>query len=150
MCSVLENGQIPGASGGSHDPLALILAVRSEARQTPSSSAEREDLVQETLLRVWQRLVTRGEASPPRALIRTVISRTRIYGWLKARSAGKMEAVQTESPDPSLLETAAGEELRGLVRSAIEHLIHAQRVVVKHVVHEGKTFRAVSEIQRVP
>src|SRR5262249_38778898 len=100
----------------------LIRAVRRAVSFEPPPAADREDLVQETLLRLWKRLATRGELGPASGLIRTIVRRLRIDGWRRRREAEEASEDEPRSREPSPLDDAGWNELREIVRSAVEEL----------------------------
>lgn len=127
----------------------LILQARRAALLTAASHEEQEDLVQETLIRVWQRQVERGGSRPSAGLIRTALRRVRIDWWRKRRPRedGRAEARSADGSAP--LEQATRNELRGQIRRAVASLPQAQREVVHMRYFEDKSFREIAALQGV-
>lgn len=125
-----------------------VMEAERAANGARATSADRDDLVQETLLRVWERLRTRGETGVPRGLIRTVLRRLRIDAWRRRRESGPVsEALPAAGRSP--LDEAAWSELRAVVRAAIADLPAAQREAVRMRFYEGRPFREIAAVQGV-
>jgi RNA polymerase sigma-70 factor (ECF subfamily) len=130
------------------DPARLLSEAQRTARRLPEQPADLDDLVQETVLRVWQRMQERGETGVPGALIRTTLRRLRIDRWRRKRPGpgGETAAVTDRSP----LNDAALAELRATLRRAVARLPETQREVVRLRVYEGLKFKEIATMQQVP
>ncbi|HET6203211.1 MAG TPA: sigma-70 family RNA polymerase sigma factor [Planctomycetota bacterium] len=137
-----------GASGEDAD--RLVRGVERAVAFEPPTAGDRDDLVQETLLRLWKRLAVRRETDPPSELIRTVVRRIRIDWWRRRREIEGVSGDEIPGREPSPLDDAEWNELRGLVRSAIDGLPEPQREVVRLVFYEKRTFKEVACLQGVP
>ncbi len=127
----------------------LKVEVERIAKRGGVAAADRDDVVQETLLRVWLRLHEQGESGrAPRNLIHTVMRRIKIDRW-------RRRAPESSLPDESIgsahtpLDDVAWSELRDLIRTAIDALPDAQREVVRLRFYDGKPFKEIAIIQGV-
>ncbi len=131
------------------DESELIANVRRAANRAAANAADREDLAQETLLRVWQRdpaQVSGRDVSAARGLIRTILRRLRIDLWRRRRPLALARPGDTASPRDRI----AMDELRDLVRHAEEQLPPAEREAVHLRYRNGMSFQAIANAQGVP
>ena len=129
---------------------ALLREVERSAREVRVSDRERLDLVQETLLRVWERIQVEGGQRPTSALVRTVLRRLKIDRWRRERPVD-MEALPERAdgaPEPPQL--IEDRELAGLLRQRVAALPPSHREVVRLRMEEGLPFRQIAEQQGVP
>ena len=130
------------------DPAQLLTEARAAAARVGDQVADRDDLVQETLLRVWRRMQARGESAAPGALIRTTLRNVRIDRWRRQRRmTGEVPAL---AGDRGPLDDVATAELRGLLRRAMATLPEPQREVVRLRIYEHMKFREIAVMQNVP
>lgn len=140
------------------DASDLIANVRRAANRAVTNAADREDLAQETLLRVCQRDRTAldgGATSGVRGLVRTIIRRLRIDLWRRGRRLRPASDPQATDVliDQRVVrppDAVGSEERRDLVRSVVEQLPRAQREAVWLRYYEGMTFQAIAHAQGVP
>lgn len=111
----------------------------------------REDVVQETLLRVWARLEERGETGRATALIRTVVRRIKIDLWRRRETATQKSELARREPDSTQpIDDAEMGQLTTRMRMAVAGLPGPQRDVVRMRVVEGRTFAEIAARQKVP
>ena len=130
------------------DPAQLLSEAQRTARRLPEQTADLDDLVQETVLRVWQRMQARGESGVPVALIRTTLRRLRIDRWRRKRPEAGGEGATSRGRGP--LDEASVAELRSLLRHAVARLPETQREVVRLRIYEGRKFKEIAAMQQVP
>ena len=132
----------------------LLLVARRCAGRTGGGRDEREDLVQETVLRVWRRERERPRRGGLVGLVRTTLAgllidrRRRCRNPAPRRAAELLDEPAAERLTP--LDDAAWNELRERVRLAIEGLPAPQREVVRLRYYEGLTFKQTADRQDVP
>ncbi|MDA1264892.1 MAG: sigma factor [Planctomycetota bacterium] len=73
---------------------ALLKEVERSANEVCVDHSERQDLVQEALVRVWERLASEGGLRPTNALVRTVLRRLKIDHWRRGARAGRARAAR--------------------------------------------------------
>jgi len=129
--------------------LRWILDVERAVEAERPTRNRRDDLVQETMLRVWSRLRVTGDVDRPRGLIRTVLRHLRVD---RLRAPTQPESLETEvdGRESTPLDAAALTELRQLVRNAIDQLPTTQRDVVRQRIYDGRSFREIAVAQDVP
>lgn len=131
------------------DESEVIANVSRAASRSVPNAADREDLAQETLLRVWQRdpaQLDGRDISAVRGLIRTILRRLRIDLWRRRRPPSFTRSDEATSPP----EAIAKDELHALVRHAVEQLPSAQQEAVLLRYRDGMSFRAIAEAQGIP
>lgn len=130
------------------DPAQLLTEAQLAALRVPDQAADVDDLVQETLLRVWQRMQARGETGVPGGLIRITLKRLRIDWWRKRR---RLTTAQTDGASAhGPLDEVAVAELRAALRRALNRLPEVQREVVRLRIYEGRKFKEIAAMQQVP
>ena len=124
------------------------LRVGSATRDLPAS--DRDDVVQEVLLRLW-RLHREGDwPMAPGRFIRTVVRRLVTDRWRsRSRSRGPSPD-EPEDPGRTPADSTALHELRGRLHRAIEALPEPQSRVVRMRLLEGRTYRSIAVAEGVP
>ncbi|MAG57837.1 MAG: hypothetical protein CMJ83_16255 [Planctomycetes bacterium] len=121
----------------------LLLDTEASARAEGLRDDERQDLVQEALLRLLPDL----DARPAAGLIRIVLRRLAIDGWRRRRETVLEDDVAGQDFDPHHeLERA---ELRKQIRRCVDRLPEAQRQVVLWRLEEGVSFKEIARRQGV-
>ena len=133
------------------DPVAQWISdARRAVERTPAPEDERDDLVQETLLKLWTHLREGGRPRSTSGLIRATVRHLRIDRWRRRRLEPRTTTDDHAGPDATTFDAAAREELRARVRREVDRLPDAQRDVVRMHVFEGKTFKEIAARQGVP
>ena len=132
---------------------AILREVERSAREVRVDPRERRDLVQEALLRVWERIEAEGGRRPTSGLVRTVLRRLAIDGWRQVRSREpgvEARGLEARGREPEPDDAAATRELVVLLRRRVAALPAVQREVVCMRVEEGLPFREIARRQDVP
>ena len=129
---------------------ALAKEVERSANLVRVDQSERQDLVQEALLRVWERLESEGGLRPANALVRTVLRRLKIDHWRKARVRVELEPHEPAGPGPGPSQVLEERELAATLRRHVRALPEEQQEVVRLRIEDGLTFREIAERQGVP
>ena len=129
---------------------ALLREVERSAREVRVDEREHPDLVQEALLRVWERVEAEGGERPTSALVRTVLRRLKIDRWRRDRTVDLGAPPDPPAPSPEPHEELEGRELVQLLRRRVAALPESQQEVVRMRVEEGIPFREIAARQGVP
>lgn len=128
---------------------ALLREVERTASAVRVDERDRPDLVQETLLRVWERVRQEDGHRPTSALVRTVMKRLRIDLWRRRREQeGEMPERAEERPSP--LEHLESSELSARMMRMVADLPENQRQVVQWRLEEELSFKEIADRQGVP
>lgn len=123
--------------------------ARRHAVECGVAPQDREDLVQETLARVWKRQRADREAGGSlTALVRKTLAAI-VVDW-RRRGRTHAELVDEPRTTRSGLDFAQMDERRRAVHRAIEALPAAQREVVHLRYFEGLKFRQIAEREGIP
>lgn len=137
-----ETTSAPAATG-------LVASVRRIVAASRAHPADRDDLVQETLLRVWPRVAAEDEGGRAGGLLRTTLERLRIDAWRRRRRAeASMPSTPASTTAPH--DELAHRERRTALRAAIARLPDAQRDVVRMRVEQGMKFREIATALDAP
>lgn len=131
---------------------SLILEAMRQAQRARSRGADRDDLVQETLVRLFEHSKKdpgRAELRQPSGLIRAILNRVRIDWWRKQKRVELLPSPSSPCDDADPFDQAAWVELRQQIREAVENLPPPQREVVCLRYYDGKTFREIAQLQGV-
>ncbi len=133
-----------------------ILPLKNElyrlALRITLDRSEAEDVVQETMIKVWNRRDTWGEIESIRAFCLTIC---RNLALDKTKRAGNGAVIReatpaNDSPDTSLSANPEAQTERqdsiALVRKLIDSLPEKQRTVIQLRDIEGKTYREIADI----
>ena len=130
----------------------LVEEVERVARRSGDAAAVRDDLVQETLLRVWCRMRERGETGIPGGLLATVLRRVRVDRWRRRQTRDRATAEASPGTTGGIgpLEQAGWRELAAVVTRLVGDLPEPQREVLRLRIHEGLKFKEIARVQNVP
>lgn len=131
------------------DCVTLILEATRAARRLPGTPDRRDDLVQETLLRLWSRR-DRIEDGPTRSLVAATLKRIRIDWWRRERPHEGLHPDAHVTAQAGPFDDASLAELRRALRAAVHELPREQAEVVRLRVEAGKSFAEIAAIQKVP
>jgi len=129
---------------------ALLRQVERSAREVRVDERERSDLVQETLVRVWERVQAEGGGRPTSALVRTVLRRLKIDRWRRSRGVELQSLPEPRDAAPEPLQLIEDREVVGLLRQSVSDLPLNQREVVLMRMEEELPFREIAQRQGVP
>lgn len=121
----------------------LRKTVEVTARRVEATPDEREDLVQEVLLRLWSRRDDADDRSPS-FLVRTVLRRLRIDRWRARRVHEPLEESDVADRGGPPNRGLEREELAGIVVDAVALLSDEHQEVVRLRVEQGMTFRDIA------
>ena len=122
------------------------------AREVRLDRRDRPDLIQETLLRVWERVEAEGGERAVSGFVRTVLRRLRIDAWRRRLpiEGEPLGALEPQAPGAGPAHQAEVRDLARLLRQRVAELPEAQREVVRLRMEAGLTFREIAERQGVP
>jgi RNA polymerase sigma-70 factor (ECF subfamily) len=125
-------------------------AVAAYATKLTGDRAAAEDVLQETLIRVWRRASDLDERRGSiRAWMFTVAHRI-IVDRARARAARPVEVAQHAAAEPSTDDHADGVADRVTVLRALETLPDEQRRVIVHLYYRGRTVTETAAVLGVP
>lgn len=130
-----------------HAPVLLALATR-----VLGSRDEAEEVVQESLIRVWQEAKSYDPARGGLRAWLCTIARNRALDRLRRRSTSTKAAAVPEAAEPPAGpdSLAAGAETAARVRSALASLPDAQRKALELAYYEGLTHTEIAEKTGAP
>ncbi len=137
-----------------HDILPLKNRLYRLALRITLDAADAEDIVQDTLIRVWNKREEWEQLSSPEAYCLTVC-RNLALDRSEQRRTRQTERLEEAGPDTTPdsaatpYEALAADEQMALIRRLLDELPEVQRSIMELRDVEGKTYKEIAEVLRL-